>query len=218
MPSWRSPKSTCLKAINCTCPLTLKRRGDFKAKVDLTAAFLPEKVQNEAISLAPEQSEGTVHLFVPPDAPPGKYTFYVQAASQVPYKKPAEEKIANRAVTDPSTPLTVTIRPGPAVLAVKVPDGGALKRRSQIEIAVQVNRRNEFAGPLSLDLLLPPGIGGVMAEPVEVAADANQATVTIKAAADATVVNHARVALRGTMDFGGQSVEVHQPIPLNVQE
>jgi hypothetical protein len=81
-----------------------------------------------------------------------------------------------------------------------------------------VNRRNNFAGPVTLELLLPPGVAGVKAEPVQVPADQKQANLVIDVAADATVGNHARVNIRAKMEFGGQPVEVDQTIPLNVQQ
>jgi len=200
-------------------PVKVTRRGDFKGPVALTGSLLPDKVQNEAINVAAEQSEATVHLFVQQDAPLGAYTFYLLASAPVPFTKKADgSDKQNVNVVDASTPVTLTIRPGPMVLAPSVPNNGALARGDTMEVPVKVNRRNNFAGAVTLDLILPPGIAGVTAEPVAVAAEADQGTLVIQAAADATEGNHPFVAIRATAQVDGQSLEVHQPIALNIQK
>lgn len=199
-------------------PLTATRRGDFDKPLNVTGAALPGNVQNEAVTLAPDQSEGILRLFVPQDAPTGTFTFYAQVTAPVPFTKNADgsdKKDVN--TVEASTPVTVTITPGPLVLAPNVPGNGVIKRGGQIEVPVKVTRRNNFAGPVTLDLLLPSGVSGVTAEPVTLAADAEDAKLVLSASAEATEGNHAHVAIRARAGEGDDAVEVHQNIPLNVQ-
>lgn len=211
-------EATVPQSYQLQVPVKLTRRGEFKNPVSLAAAMLPPKVQNGALTLAPNQAEGVIRLFVPQDAPPGRYTFYLQSTSKVSFKKPADKKAADRAVFDPSNPVTLTITPGPLVLTVKPPNKGIIKRGAQIEIPVTLARRGGATGPVKLDLRIPPGITGVTAAEVEVPADAKDAKIIIQANAEASEGNHAGVVVRARITVGKQVVEVHQPIPLNVQK
>jgi hypothetical protein len=201
-------------------PIALKgtRRGEFKGVINLTALGLPVNVQNDTVALAAEQTDVALNLFVQNNATPGRYAFYVQATAPVPFTKNADGKDKKDVtVVSASTPVMLTILPGPLVIEPKVPGDGVVKRGAALEIPIKLTRRNNFAGPVTLDLLLPPNVAKVQVPPVVVAADANEAKLVIQPAADATEGNHPRVAIRARMEVSGQMVEVHQPIPLNIQ-
>ena len=201
-------------------PIALKgtRRGEFKGAISLTALNLPVNVQNDTVALAADQTDATLNLFVQNNVPPGRYSFYVQATAPVPFTKNADGKDKKDVtVVDASTPVMLTVLPGPLVIEPQVPGNGAVKRGAALEIPIKLTRRNNFAGPITLDLIVPPNVAGVQAPPVAVAAEANEAKLVIQPAADATEGNHPRVAIRARMDVGGQMVEVHQLIPLNIQ-
>ncbi len=202
-------------------PLTIARREGFTAAFTLTAApdQLPGKVGNENVNVAENATDATLHLYFQQDAPPGTYTLFAQATAKVP--SPRKDNDGNPQqidVVEVSTPVTVTVQPGPLVLAPSVPDNGAIKRAAEIKVPVKINRRNEFAGPVTLSLMLPAGVTGVAAEEVTVAADQDTGELVIRAAEDAATGNHAHVAIRARVDWNERTVEVHQPIPLNVQE
>jgi hypothetical protein len=200
-------------------PLKATRRGDFAGALALTAVGIPGGVQNEAVNLAADQTELSLYLFAQSDAVPGKCTIYVSSATQVPFTKNADGSDKKPlAVVDASTPLDINIAPGPLVLAPKVPNNGNVKQGATLEIPVQITRRNGFAGPVTLDLFLPPGTSGVQAAAVTVAADQNEGKLTVQAAADAAEGARAHVAVRGHIEFNGQQVELHQPIPIIVQK
>jgi hypothetical protein len=200
-------------AVNAT------RRDELKGPIALTAASLPPNVLNENASLPPEANETTLNLFVNNNAVPGRYTFYIQASATVPFTKKADgSEKKDVAVIDASTPVLLTILPGPLVLEPQVPGKGVVKRGAAIEIPVKLARRNNFAGQVTLALLLPPNVTGVAAEPVVIAENETQAKFVITTTAEASEGDHAHVLLNATVEQDGKSIEVQQPIQLNVQK
>ncbi len=200
-------------------PLQFARREGFTAKFTVTGDQLPAKVANEVVNVADNQTEATVHLFVEADAPLGTYTLFVQGTAQVPSpRKDKEGKPLMVNVVEASTPVTVTITAGPVTLEPKVPAAGAIKRGAEIKIPVTVKRRNDFKGPVTLSLKYPDSLAGIEAPEVTVAADQTSGELVIRTTGEATVGNHAHVAIRARAKFHDKDVEVHQRIPLNVQE
>jgi hypothetical protein len=200
-------------------PLSATRRGDFTGDLALTAMGLPAKVQNEALTLAAAEHDATMYLFAEGDAPPGKYSIYVQSSTQVPFTKNADGSDKKPvAVVDASTPVEVTIVPGPVVLAPKPPNNGNIPIGAKLEVPVEINRRNGFAGPVTLDLYLPAGTAGLQAAEVLVPADQSSGTIVVEVAPDAAEGPRPRVAVRARVEIGGQPIELHQPIPLVIQK
>lgn len=195
------------------------RRGELKGPINLTALGLPPNVQNDTVALAPEADDATVNLFVNNNTAPGRYMFYIQASATAPYTKNADgSDKKDVALVDASTPVQLTILPGPVVLEPQPPNKGIVKRGAALEIPVKLTRRNSFAGPVTLELALPAGVSGVAADPVVVAAEEAQAKLVINAGAEATEGDHARVFIRARVEQDGRPIEVQQPIPLNVQK
>lgn len=212
-------RETFVQGRQLILPIKVTRRGDFAKPIALTAAALPEKVQNDAVTIAEGAAEGNVRIYFPQDAPLGTYTIYLTATAPVPFTKNADgsdKKDVN--VAESVVPVTVSVVPGPVVIVPQVPGKGEVKRSAQIEVPVKITRRNNFAGPVKLDLVLPPHVMGVAADPVELAADATDAKLVIRASAEATEGEHAYIVVRATFDLDGKPVESHQPIPLNVQK
>ena len=116
-----------------------------------------------------------------------------------------------------SEPLVLTIHAGPAKLAAAIPDG-AIKRGAAVPVKVTVTRKNNFAGVMKLSLVLPDGVVGLTADPVDVAADAAEGTLTITAAADAPVGDLANVVIRATGDFNGRAASTDVPVAVKVVE
>jgi hypothetical protein len=117
-----------------------------------------------------------------------------------------------------SEPMVITIHPSPAKLAAALPDAGAVKRGSMVPVQVTVTRKNAFAGPLKLSLVVPDGVTGLTAEPVDVAADQAAGTLTISVAADAAAGDIANVVIRATGDVGGRAASTDVPVAVKVVE
>ncbi|MGH7129725.1 MAG: hypothetical protein ACREIV_14240, partial [Planctomycetaceae bacterium] len=120
-------------------------------------------------------------------------------------------KPKNVNVFSPSTPIVLTIKPGPATLSAAVPNGGRIKRGEKLDVKVTVNRINGFTGPVTLALPLPPNVQGLTAAEVTIPADQKEGVLSIQAAADATEGQLANMVIRGTMEFNGKAA-VDAPI------
>ncbi len=120
-----------------------------------------------------------------------------------------------RAVSDP---LVITIHHTPAKLTAVVPDAGAIKRGASAAIKVNVERRNIFSGVMKLTLVVPEGVTGLTADTVDVAADVNEGTLTLTAAADAALGDPANIVIRATGDFNGRAASTDVPIAVKVTE
>lgn len=120
-----------------------------------------------------------------------------------------------RAVSDP---IVIRVYAAPAKLAATVPDSGAIKKGGAIAVKVTATRRNDFKGPLTFTLVLPPGVASLKADPLQLAADQTEATLNITAAADAAVGDIANVVIRGTGDVGGRQLSTDVPVALKIVE
>jgi hypothetical protein len=116
-------------------------------------------------------------------------------------KKYAAAKDVN--VFAPTTPVVVTITKGAFTLAAAVPNGGAIKQGQAVEVKVTAKRINGFAGPITVELAMPPGSAGLTAEAVTIAADQTEATLKITAAGDAPEGDVANLFVRGKADWDG---------------
>lgn len=117
----------------------------------------------------------------------------------------------------PSESLIIDVRQAPLTLAPNVPGGGAVKRGAKLEVKVAVNRINGFAGPVTLDLAVPPGVVGLKAPQVAVPADQKEGTLVIEAGADATEGQLNNVTIRAAAEFNGKA-SVDAVIPVKVDK
>lgn len=140
------------------------------------------------------------------------------AADEVLKKAEEASKPNNINVRVISEPLVITIHAAPAKLTAAVPDAGAIKRGVSVLVKVTIVRKNSFAGNMSLTLVLPEGVTGLTAEAVDVAADQTEGTLTITAAADATVGDLANIVIRATGDFNGRKASTDVPVAFKVVE
>lgn len=202
-----------------TLNLNLKRHWpDFTTKLDgVTAVTLPPNVDNQAVAIPDNGNEAALHLFFKREVVPGTYSFTLRGTGQVPFSKTAEGKKENVAVADPSLPITVTVVPRPVELTAD-PKTPTIKVGTESAIKVTVNRLNDFAGAVKLELTLPPGIAGIAADPVEVAGDQKEATLTVKVAADVPPGDKANVTVRGTAMVGTQPVTVDDVLVLKITQ
>jgi len=195
----------------------------------LKAAEIGEKATTETLKAVEEElkvAETANQAAADAKAAADKADADAQAAAKaLDDKRKAAEKAAtdaanaakpqNKNFTPPSTPIVITVKPSPAKLAANVPDSGNLKRGASIEIKVTVTRQNDFAGPVTLTLPVPPGVAGVSAENVTIPADQNEGTLVVAAAGDATEGQLANMVVRATMDFDGKAA-VDVPVAIKV--
>jgi hypothetical protein len=115
----------------------------------------------------------------------------------------------------PSTPVILTVKTAPLELSASVPKSGQLKRGSRLDVKVKVRRARGFKGPVTLGLPIPPGVGGIKADPVTIPADKADGLLTIVAEQSATQGPVANLVVRGSADFEGHA-EVDAPVSVKV--
>src|SRR5690606_8056170 len=101
-------------------------------------------------------------------------------------------------------PIVLTIKPAPYTVTAAPADGGKLKRGEKVDVKVTVKRQNEFSGPVTLTLAMPPQITGVAAEPVTIPADQTEGVLTITASGEATEGALANLVVRAVSEFDGK--------------
>ena len=117
-------------------------------------------------------------------------------------------------MTEPSNPITLTVKPAPVNLTVDN-KGGALKQGQKLEIEVTVARQNGFAGPVTL-ALNAPGNFKISAAPASLARDQAKAKLVLEAAKDSPVGAAAGIVVRAVAEVRGEKVEVDEPVAMTI--
>ena len=125
-------------------------------------------------------------------------------------------KPANINFIPPTTPIVLTIKAAPYVVAAAPADSGNVKKGGKNEVKVTITRQNGFAGPATISLPLPPGVVGVKAADVVIPADKNEGVPVVQATAEATMGQLPNMVVRASMDFDGPA-SIDQPLAVNVQ-
>lgn len=191
-----------------------------QAKVKAAADAIPvaEKARADA-DAAVKQAEATKAATEQAAKDADAKAKATEAARVAAEKKSKDAEAASKAANInflPSSPaLVLTIRNAPYTLTAAPADGGNVKIGGKIEVKVDLKRINNFAGPATLTLSLPPGTLGVKAEPVTVPADKNEGVLVIEAAADAPEATIANAVVTVQADFEGKAA-VDVAIPLKV--
>lgn len=202
-----------------TLALKLERRwADFTTKIEgITALNLPPNVDNQAVVIGDNQTEAPLFLFFKRDVAPGSYSFLLRGTGQVPFSKAPEMAKANVPVLDPTPAVTVKVVPRPVEVNSE-PKTPTVKPGQTTQVKVKLNRVNNFAGPVELSLYVPPGLAGVSAPPVTVAADQGEAVLDIAVAADVPVGDKGNLTARATVMLGEEKVSVDDQLVLKVAQ
>ncbi|MFO0887814.1 MAG: PPC domain-containing protein [Isosphaeraceae bacterium] len=195
--------------------LSVARRAGFVEAVAVAASELPPNIPAANVTIAKDVKAGTLPLFIPRNVPPGTYSFVVRGSGPYPFNKDpkAKEKPAVT-LSEPSNPITITVRLAPVQLAVDN-KGGNLKQGQQIEVEVTITRQNGFAGPITLALNAPEG-SKLSTEPITLPPDQSKKKLLIKAAKDSPAGAVANATIRATQEVRGERVEVDEPLALTV--
>lgn len=115
-------------------------------------------------------------------------------------------------------PVRLDVHATPGKIVAAVPNAGAIKKGATAEVKVTLTRKNNFAGPVKVSLVLPEGISGVTSNTVDIAADQTEATLTLTAAADAAPADIANAVIRATAEFNGRMAAFDAPTALKITE
>ncbi|MFO0427786.1 MAG: hypothetical protein ACK526_14565 [Planctomyces sp.] len=142
-----------------------------------------------------------------------------KAAADAAHKKAEEAtKPANVNVRTVSVPLIVNIGVAPAKVTAAALEGGVVKKGSTVPVKVTVARKNGFAGPLKITVVVPEQVKGVTSNVADLAADQTEVTLMLTAAADAAVGDVPMAVVRATGDFNGRPSSVDLPLAIKVTE
>jgi hypothetical protein len=109
------------------------------------------------------------------------------------------------------------IKEAPAEIAANVPGGGNLKRGETMEAKVTISRKVGFDGPVNVTLVLPPGVGGVRAEPLTIPADQSEGVLKITAGEESPEGKLENVVIRGEMEYRGKA-SIDVSVTLNLTQ
>jgi len=115
-----------------------------------------------------------------------------------------------------TTPIVLTIKPAPCTVATAPMNGGNVKKGEKVDVKVTIKRQNDFTGPVTLTLPLPPNVKGLQAAEVTIPADQTEGTLVVEATAEATAGAIANLVVRAVSQFDGEAL-VDQPVAITVQ-
>ncbi len=145
---------------------------------------------NQPVNLNPDQAEAKMPVVVGANVAPGVYTVVLRSSVQnYPFvREPKAMKPpppVNINLVEPSLPLTITVLPrtvGTLSLATPNP---TLKAGNEVSVVVKVARRYDYAGEFKVSLVPPANVKDVSAAEVVIPAGKDEATLVLKAPANA---------------------------------
>src|SRR5262249_13838898 len=141
---------------------------------------------NQPLTMAPGKDTATAVLNVNANVPPGTYNLNLRGVAQIPYNKdPKAKEKPNINVLQPATALMVTVLPQQVATLSVSNANPALKIGDQTELVVRVARMHDYTGEFKVQLVVPPNIKGVAADPITIPAGKDEAKLILKAPKDA---------------------------------
>src|SRR5262249_6962884 len=123
---------------------------------------------NQPVTLNPGTDTGTLPVVINTNVPPGTYNVVLRGtAPQVPYAKdPMAKQKQPTNIIYPSTPLSITVLPKAVATVTAMVPNPNFKVGTPSEVVVKVQRINDYAGELKVQLVLPQGTAGIAADEV----------------------------------------------------
>jgi hypothetical protein len=216
-------KATLIQGDKGTLKVKLARLSpDFKTPltVQAIAAELPKGLtlnNNQPITIAANQTDGSLPILVPANVQPGVYTIVLRTQSQFPYNKDATAKQKpNTIVVLPSAPVTLTILPKSVATLALAPQSATVKLGKEAEITVRVTRQYGYDGEFKVQVVLPPNAKGVAIGDVVIPAGKDEAKLVVKTVAGAVPVNLGNLIVRATAMYQGHATTHEVKFNVNV--
>jgi hypothetical protein len=174
---------------------------------------LPQNLRfnnNQPVTVAPGQAEGTLNVTVGPDVPPGTYDVVFRAQTQIPYTKEPMGKAANVNAVAVSKPLRVEVLPKALAKFSVASTNVTAKIGQKTELVVRVERLYGFEEEFKVKVELPGGTQGVNVQEVTIPARATEAKLVFDIPADAKPGNRANLVVKATALWRGAKPTVHE--------
>jgi hypothetical protein len=194
-----------------TVPFKVVRQsGDAKVPLTLRQISTTQNPQQMPLTvnngqplapIAPDKNDGTFVIDVKGNAAPGTYSIVLAASAQLQLAGPKAKRPAT--VEQAVTPIIVQVVPT-SLARVNASPAGKLIGGMTAEIAVKVERQNEYVGEYKVKVLLPMGTKGVTADDVTIPAGQTDAKILLKAAPDAAAGQLANVSVQVTAMYEGK--------------
>jgi hypothetical protein len=154
---------------------------------------------NQPVNIAPDQTEAKLPVQVNANVQPGLYTIVLRTSSQVPFNR--DPKAPQKQPTNivlPTTPLALTVVPRVVgTLAVATPNP-TLKAGGELPLTIKVTRLFDYAGEFKVVLAPPDAVKDVTAAEVVIPAGKDEATLVLKAPAEAAAGGRNDLVVRAT--------------------
>ncbi len=98
-----------------------------------------------------------------------------------------------------------------------LPATASIAQGAKAEVVVQIGRRFDFKGPVTVQTVLPPGVTGLQIPNATVPENQAEGRFEMTAAANASAGEHA-AKLRLQINYNGQTIVVEQPLAIRVNE
>ena len=170
--------------------------GDEPAEVRLRAVGLPDRIRNRLGIVDRDRGKGVLSLYLPPDLPPGNYSFVVQGNTTT--------KIKNKqtSVTLYSNPVSVEVYPAPFVLQVALEAPRTVRRGQYVRVNYTAHRKDGFIGKIHTELRAAGPVTGLRGRGVTFVGQTESGTLQIIASDNATLGRQASLRLEavGTVE------------------
>jgi len=157
------------------------------------------------VTPAGDKTETKVTIDLKKDAPAGKFALVArgQTATVKGQNNDNNKRPNSVPASAASEPLRLVILPTEVAKLKLVPADAKAKAGETVTFTVEVERLNDFTGPIKLEVVFPDGTKTVTAEPGEVPAGQNAGTLKFKVADNAKATALPKVIVKGTAKVGG---------------
>jgi hypothetical protein len=190
-------------------PLKLSRSfPEFKANFQVlpVPGDFPAGITFPNLTFAPGKDEVKASLAVAANTPPGTYNITFRGFAAIP---PADKaKPVNTILI--STPIKLTVLPK-QVATLSVDNANpTIKTGATGMITIKVARQFEYADALKVELILPPNVKSVAADPITIAPGQNEAKMTLRIAPETPPANLQNLIVRATAVVNGNVTLTHE--------
>lgn len=166
------------------------------------------------INVAPGK-DGEVKIRIPNNTPAGTYSLVFRGTGKLTMGEPGTKKKRNATFISATGPVALPVYDTACVLKFAA-SPVAVRPGSQVDVPVTIERLHKYAGPLTVELVPPKGVGGLAASNVTVAAGASSAKLVLKSDKNTKPATGLTFLVRATARVGNASLKTEVDLPVNV--